>query len=249
MKKSILFLIVLFAAIAVRAKVMYEGSNMLVDGRVWNVVIFQKVESGMTPLNVFYRLDGTEEVDGMECSKLYYSLSSGRDSNADYKFGCYMRQDGDKISALLDGVWVELFDFGLQVGDKLPSNDNVIGRNPMQFNDSNYEFDVIIMFNNVWIVGIGNQTYGPFNDLPPILPDIDNYGAFCIEVLDGGESLFNLESMAKSIGNSYYLAGIEDAKASSTDSGKIFDLHGRRLTSKPEKGVYIEGGRKRVAGK
>lgn len=237
MKKGLLLLTWLCAALAGRAQV-YERDEMLKNDRTWNLVLFQKKETGMTPIYVSYKIVGTEIVEGEECKTLYYAISSDQSQPPNYSFSCYMKQIGNKVSVMSNGCWELLFDFNLQVGDLLPWNDQVIGRGYTKI--GNNEFEVISTYTTVWVIGIGNLYYGPFNSLHSFISDIDSYGTLCFEVIDGKTPVYSIEDKLQYL----ITEGICDKSQTEQKKKLIYDLQGRRLSAKPAKGVYIEDGKK-----
>ena len=60
-------------------------------------------------------------------------------------------------------------------------------------------------------------------------------------VYDGDECIFERQDFTRPA-----VTAIKDIGMERPNDNALFDLQGRRLLSKPKKGVYIENGRKRV---
>ena len=103
-----------------------------------------------------------------------------------------------------------------------------------------------------WLEGVGNDCTGPLNTLPFSFDTKAKVKeSVCYLLRDEGNTVFDLTHLLM-VNPTYaasIMAGVEWPQNYRELCDFIFDLHGRRLTSKPEKGVYIEGGRKRMAGK
>ena len=100
-----------------------------------------------------------------------------------------------------------------------------------------FDFDKFVAGDSELIEGIGNNS----GILPAVGLDLAEERLFAfVSCYDGDICIF--DAMKE-------MSGIKSTRGVTASTLQVFDLHGRRLTSKPEKGVYIEGGRKRVAGK
>ena len=176
--------------------------------------------------------------------KVYHADKSVYGDTLLHYYGA-MREEGTKVYLVPDGKTVSerqlLFDFGLKIGDqaevlgstvKLAETDSIVseGRNyrrltlhQIKGRDTGRTCH--------WIEGIGS-------DLGLLHPLSWNSGDdIQLVVSDSGNTIYaHLKVSSVS----------ETAQVQRAFKNEVFDLQGRRLQGKPEKGVYIQNGKKYV---
>jgi len=231
MKRTKILLALLCTALVGRAQ---DGDYrpMLVEGRVWKVIIDTKRLAFDPVVNEFVLKDTTiiEE----------YKYSSGYPAREDCT--------GRKVYWTASNEEHIEFDFGLNEGDIFVSacgnNYTVESIDSIEVNGQVYRRFFFRGLNHsiyCWVEGIGSSTYGPNN----FLCTSQSYAISCRteQVLDDGVCVFEY----KDFFSPAVSAGITTTTLSPSATDALFDLHGRRLAAPPAKGVYIQGGRKRVA--
>ena len=249
MKKGLIMIVMLCASIAGRAQDV-DYFPMLTYGKYWDVCFQQVYKIKDSPDYVSYRynyyrcrLGEKEMFDGKQCYRLEKSgLSEEIGADENFSFVCYMYEEDQRVYVYLDGEWKVEFDFNLKEGDSF--GDNRVKSLQTYMNRRGETARLLIYPEFIWVEGMGSSAYGPLNrplyDMPEALPGLYLETVACVYAADkDGWIYYNYNSSN----------GIEECSFPSNLLTVIYDLQGRRLTSKPEKGVYIEGGRKRVAGK
>ncbi len=276
----------LLAFVAMTAKGQ-SFSALLTDGRVWNyridVVIGDNYAT--TFANAFFY--GDTIVGGRQCKKLFVSPELDNDYSTPSIWFAEIELQGKYHSAwyeedkkvyrvLKDTTNPELvFDFGLEVGDKLPQNDNLI-----YWYDDHITIDGIIatdgtktgthtyrcmrfaeyglseapkLSDRCLVEGIGGNEGVLFTGFQTIPRNGCIYEKFeyCeqfLESRDGNpvyESLFRRDDF-KSEGTSINCIHSNETIGNNTFYNTFYDLQGRRLAAPPAKGVYIRDGKKVV---
>ena len=97
-----------------------------------------------------------------------------------------------------------------------------------------------------WIDGVGAYNYNPFSLEIPFLLNEPKLGKeiFVVTCMKDGKYIYDLDWMAEPI----EVTSINDSfqNDDSIQKNYTYDLQGRRLADKPQKGVYIKDGRKYV---
>ena len=207
---------------------------VLREGRTWN---YRSADGRKVELQV--RGDSLTK-SGMLFKKLY---ARGPESdNDEWSFRVLLSERGKQVFCLSDERL--LFDFAMP-GNTLESVDgkeffNIVGCDSIY--SANHAYRRIKMRGNKdghevaasMIEGIGSDR--------GILPfvgwsTIEEMGYEFLSCYDRDVCIYDVSTVVESILH---------VSSSHTTSNGIFDLQGRRLLSKPKKGVYIENGRKRV---
>ena len=202
-------------------------------------------------------LKGDTIINGIHCMQRYErECRQGEEMPETWKEWSYIGQEGSRIY-LYDSSTKELnpiMDFGLNVGDvfTLPSDgfdlrvtavtDTIIASSSdrrhrkcihLQLDNSDIEADV-------WVEGIGSLIYG-ITGMNVMYTGSYPHLEKCVE---NSSLLYSRSDDVNSISDAPRLN--DKGQMINDKRGGVYDLQGRRLTQKPEKGVYIENGRKRV---
>ena len=271
MKRSLLFLYAITMSMAITAQT--GALPMVVEGRTWNVVTIthdgpSETGSGYYDIlgrkgRVFgqntYIFEGDIVLNGVTYKRL---MSDG-------KFRCGMREEDGRIYMHVTNGWspdheVLLYDFNAQPGDVFEDPNDGTGIQWMQVeqvgqvsvNGQNrrcmvmyrYTKDPIFgkelggRFADYWIEGIGCTGNPYFTFWRNI---IGNW-PLLLSCYDGDECIFNIEEFSDAV--SSIEASVNDAPkiGRATLDEPIYDLQGRRLSAKPQKGLYIQNGKKKV---
>ena len=265
MKKLVVFVMLLCASIAGRAQ-QSEYSPLAVDGKMWTMwyKLVVPPEYGNVVEYGQFKAEGDTIIDGIQF-KWIWEVYKDKDTNQQkWSRTSYLIGDDEGkvwLSRILRGESKKalIMDFTMKEGDRLPSTDMSYPYQVVAVSDTILSTSTdgkrrkvvyvrmtgkntwIEGYGNIstdeWIEGIGSTKYGFMGGYGALMLGSSKRLEKC-EL--GGVILFEY-------GNS---TGIMLPRNRARDAtGTLHDLHGRRLTSKPEKGVYIEGGRKRVAGK
>ena len=250
MKKGLIMIVMLGFAIACRAQQVYD--TFLIEGKTWTQEILMDTPFEEKQYKIL-KLDGEMVIDGRKCMKLY----------CDGIFDSALYEEGKSVFRIVKGEEYKLYDFGAGIGDVLTLGGQklTLVRIDTLYNDD-FQFRRQIFLNQSntpisHLSGIGSVS-GPINISPTVgtsyavveckvgdnvlIPSADGNGFRVLNDDDFDEFAWYVDYMRQ-------LANIKSTFDCNDTRGLLYDLHGRRLTSKPEKGVYIEGGRKRVAGK
>jgi len=165
------------------------------------------------------------------------------------------------------GEMVPIIPFNLEVGDSIfkhyPSGEKfdlwfypVSAKNTFSLNGQTYKRWIIQSrvpltraerdtgLHDIIIEGIGN-TFGAFGYLN--LSEADNGVIFfeprLFEVYENGELIFTYDDFFTGLEN----AGMSEMDIPDEEDNSIYDLLGRKLSQKPEKGIYICNGKKYIA--
>ena len=237
------------------------------EGKVWTVGRYPEGDCRQTPLSLSrYYFDGDSIVDGrnykrwMQDGKLrgllyeedrkVYFLGNDRELKLMYDFG--LTQGGkaevysmdfphavtsyiDSISATETGLrrYTVYNDMGLQYMEKMCLEAGLEGEEKQEFIESEWD-----MITYVWIEGVGAIDYPDNNIVEPGLAGND---AILIEVRVNDDIIYNIP-YAK-----WPTDDIDVVKQGATGTGKrTYNLSGRPVSGKPQRGLYIQGGRKVV---
>ena len=222
---------------------------LLVEGRTWNLFTFTAEPSAdgtgyVRSDSIFYSVtvEGMDEKGGKAC----YRVHSTDPFNSGFRY--FYEQDG-LVFSWADDRWRLEFCFDADAGEQVGYGDLRVSA-----------VDNLIILGNAYrryqfaatdycrIEGIGDLVCGPFclYNFPIITQESDD--AFekvepqLLSVYDGDKCIFTLDAykaiQPSSIGTV--------SAASNAGAAPLFDLQGRRLSAKPVKGMYIQGGRKYV---
>ena len=228
MRKLLLLMTTLFS-LAANSQEIYE--SFLQDGKVWTFSDDNYWIDKHEKFTMF--IQGDTIIDGNACKKVY------RNDLNNYQYA--LSEDSKAIYIYFNGKEKEmLYDFNKEVGDKFSADydEEIIGvidtvkvgeRFFRRFISENVE-------RIVWIEGIGGQ----FNlEIP--FPNVGNTVTF-VSCEQDGEMLITASDFYKPS-----IAGIESLQNEGLNTRtSLFDLQGRRLNHKPQKGIYIENGKKKV---
>ena len=204
-------------------------------------------------------LRGDTIIDGIHCMKRYVrECRQGENMPESWGERSYIGQEGSKIY-LYDSSTKKLnpiMDFSLNVGDvfTLPSDDidlrvtavsdTIIASSSDKRARKCIHLEMELFGEcteaDVWVEGIGSLIYG-ITGMNVMYTGSDPYLESCVE---NQILLYSRSGDATGIGDAPRLN--DKGQMTNDKRGGLYDLQGRRLTQKPEKGVYIENGRKRV---
>jgi hypothetical protein len=192
----------------------------------------------------YYTLEGDTVVTGKDCLKLF---SNNKDNTGSVNYEGALYEEDKKVYCFYperDKASL-LYDFGCEVGNVLHVNGvelvtQAIGAIDVNAKSVNrYDFQAqqtisdseepFVIGKMSWIEGVGSTL-----DFFGMLPLQGNYNSLvACEV--NGEVIYQSAT------------SIQGIKSSNLNSdGAIYDLQGRRLSSLPAKGLYIQNGKKRM---
>ena len=206
--------------------------RLLEDGKAWTYVHY---DTNNQASYYKYFIEGDTIVNNLSYMKLYQNDMTG--------YRCAMREEGKRVYCVMKGDSEEqlLYDFGVVGGDELTVMD-VKGKveltsvyNLYGSKCGSQEIAFTQDFNTVkvrWLDGIGSveELLSPLTEYWG-----QNYLVYC-EVKK--QPLYVVPG---------HTVGIADAISPRPSANNaIFDLQGRRFSGKPEKGMYIQDGKKRI---
>ncbi len=232
MQKTI---IILFSLIYINVDIHSQELAFIEKGKSWYVFYDVTISGGSEDNNRHYRyyFDTDSLINGYNCVNMYKEDTER--GTASYLCSIY-EKEGKVYIVKSRGVPSLLYDFTLSVGDNLSIGNSIIHVISIEkkiiegierkifilsFNDG-YTFE--------WIEGIGSM-YAPTDPIP--LEGIYSDLQYCY--LDE-KVIFNRNN---------YLTWVKNIEYNHS-SDLLYDLSGRRLTSPPERGIYIQGGKLRV---
>ena len=234
MKRILIFVVLLCVLSMVYSQNSYR--KMFVAGRTWNMM---KAEGHtlFTPDNL---------VAGMAWDSTFTSFTIPKE--ADVTRSNFFREEGPKVYQDWGEGWVLVFDFSLNVGDnfmglKVESVDTieVKGRQYRRLS-----FGLKTGYGKekdyCWVEGIGSSLFGIYNGIyPPTLTSgITDHSV--LSVYDGDELIFEEDDFMAPAVTAIKTVTQEKPGKNST----FFDLQGRRITARPQRGLYIRDGKKYV---
>jgi hypothetical protein len=232
-------IIFLALCISVASYAQNDYSPLLKDGKKWSYDLWRGLES----FSFHLFLDGDTTIADKRCLKLYKQYEK-HESVASYLGALY--EEGRQVYFCETGrseFWLH-YDFGINKGDTFYLGEMAVLKNSMM-DFCGKERHVIYMKSNdnsyaaVWIEGIGCIAG---LHTPVIIMGNEAELKSCIE--DGME-IFKSEDYTKVM--NFVKSGISNINV---DDGRLssisFDLYGRRITARPQRGLYIRDGRKYV---
>ena len=217
------------------------------DGKTWNCEwwTFEGMTNpgtDYTPVAQTYFVDGDTVINNWNCFKLY-----GKYDKQEAKYIASYYDAGGKVYMVKDGETEGLliYDFSAKKGDVVNIYDcedekaaDVTISNVMTVNMQGREAKCLYVETNDkstwWIEGIGSVEGFEFN----IGKSTPGNTILLRSCYLGDKCLYLKEDNDPN--------GIESITTSTTYDSAIYDLTGRRLNGKPERGIYIQGGKKYI---
>lgn len=243
MKRNVVLLILVCLSLAFFAET--KTRRMLVNGRRWYYREFYLSQNGSSlndstyPMDTVYRniiIDGPYEFDGKQCYKSV-NLTLEETTTFFYEEGSKVYVYGLDVRTNEYG-WREEFNFDLIVGDKNCYDIPVLSVDTICVNGEYYRR--LKFYNDTWVEGIGSLNCGIYNSMG-IVPGTF-LGSEVVSVYDGDKCVFTTDDFKQPPAT-----GMPVIQSFPKSDAAIYDLHGRRLTGKPGKGLYIQNGRKIIA--
>ena len=230
--------IVLFMLISFFLSAFAEGTGlrMLESGRKWNYMKRYLTVTGIDTVYQSITIDGPVEFDGKQC----YKFANVPLEEAKTLF---YEEDGKvyvyryRVKGFTGAYsWEKEFDFNLKAGEE-----NVIAVDKIKINGENHKR--LYTYNDYWIEGIGSLKSAVYSNWGLVPGDF--MGSRLLTVYDGDKCIFNSDDYVWPTANNV-VTGMDGVEAQKEDITPTFDLQGRRLTAKPQSGLYIRNGRKYV---
>ena len=231
-----------------------ESGSLLNGQKVWTMGFFSPYQEGEVDM-IEYRLDGDTIIGNVTYMRQYQrELKKDEGTPQEWKAtGCFIGQTGSRIFYYQKGNQEDpqlLMDFSVTAGDVIPYNlegmpsylmvENVsdtilISSTDRQSRKCIYVKDIEYNVNDVWIENIGSLEFGIeayfMNRLSGSIPRL-------LRCTDGGTVLYEHPDAAVILSISHPLV------QNWSSDFVTYDLQGRRLESQPEKGIYIQNGKK-----
>ena len=257
MRKQMILLAI--AAIAVIAKAQTVPTEvpyhaMLKEGKMWQVKYHDviELEDGVEfPVyEVNFVLHGDTLINGQAYFKMYRNSERGTQLE-----GCF-REEGRKVYRHVEALdspvlWM---DFSVAAGDKedcywqggefVCNLVDTISVNGHFFR--RFSFSGTHAFSGMtWVEGVGGE-WSPVEPFGHQLNDGKKYEL--IACYEDGECIFRSDDFKAKSYSDNNIAGLSESRVVMPEKvSALFDLQGRRLTSQPRRGLYIQDGKKMVA--
>ena len=249
--RSIFLILLLFSTVS------YSQNNssprLLVDGKTWEYLLvhtyidFSDVKQKVDSIYVRVWIDGDSIVDAQTYHRMRISRSDGATAPDEL-----WRENDGKVFLLnrLNGKEELMYDFTLKAGDRfsmqginnltVKSNDEVLVNDVIRKRITIAQSEVF-----PWVEGVGNA--GLLTE--PLGSPFGNGMAWhLLSCVENGEVIFGEKDFYAPAYDGSITDSTHDVAAPVREKGDdIFhDLQGRRLNGIPQKGVYIQNGRKMV---
>ncbi len=241
MRKIIILALFFCQYCGVTAQVEYY--HFLKDGKMWNCKIEQ---SGTDAYTEYYTniIRGDSIINGTT----YYKMYRETETTSSLDFYALWREDNGKVYVHVNGENTDrlMYDFKAQ-----PETVIVCEGQSVQINDTsemcshgrNYHCLSVCVSSDYfvnWVEGVGSP-YGPGYPLGSQFTD--GKRTELLSCYEGNKLIFDSSDF-----NNIYTSTDEVKKdiPARKSNFVLYDLHGRRLTDKPTKGIYIQNGRKYV---
>ena len=256
MRQYVTTLLLLCAALAGRAQQIYD--TFLVEGKMWTCECRIEASSGFKTYNAVYTLSGDTVIDGRTCKKLFV-----QDANGSMTYNAALYQEGKKVYMITSHnvtspTTYQLYDFGIADGGSIGLWSDMHGT--VYFVDNIQQGNNTIKRQFVSLDRLGCALYlsGVGSIYGPVLLALTVGGSSrLLSCSVNGETIYSEEQALSdyelmwSTWDDYMehgkvLVSIATPDVATMYDGPLFDLQGRRLAAKPQRGVYIQGGRKYV---
>ena len=269
-------LMMMFLCVTLTGHAQDLHKQMLVEGRSWNIrwvkqtsgvdTIKADVVDVQITTHATYTVTGKTVVRDKQCYSINRSFTTEVEpANTDARIPnptdvIYMYEEDGKVYSYTpnfsDG-WQLEFDNNLQPGETLIGNTVVERIDTIDVKGERYRR---FTFKNgsptlCWVEGIGHSMFGMVSGINTIIStDGPILEMKTLSVYDGDRCIFNADDFTAEAERSSVIVdftpddpnGIACLSTDNTSTTSVYDLQGRRLSQKPEKGVYIENGRKVV---
>ena len=224
---------------------------LVIENRHW---FYNVKDNGQIAGRVDYSIRGSVQVDGNPCRKLFSTSTSGG-----VKYVGALYEDDRRVSLYYDKDGhtekILLYDFNLQVGDELPEgcyaktigDFRVIRRDMIMIPSTGRSTLRLILKAGdkeiTWIEGIGSETgwfpVQPVGDIPFFI--LEDMAAMSFDSCnDSNVPICTIHDFVE------ISTGILSLSSPNMTKPSLYDLNGRRIKGVPQKGVYIQNGRKVV---
>lgn len=249
---AVLAIIILESMNATAQEWDHEYVPFVEDGKIWNCTV-RTPEVILDEINCIFTMKGDTLIDENLYKKVFcQSMAYYGDEEQHYY--CAVREEAYRVFIVAAETKEEklLYDFSHPQETLILSYDdykfargsgyynNYFPTNQMTF--GLYKSEDGINYNNGlddWIEGVGSVYVNPFSC--ELICDEPSFG-YPIEVvscINEGEYLYNVYWMEKP-------TNIKETFRRNIPNALIYDLQGRRLSIIPQKGVYIQNGKKKL---
>ena len=201
-----------------------KGKNVLKDGRTWNYIMYYSSGENNDTIYRSYTVEGPVEFDGKSCYRVSGSTMFYEEDNRVYTYST------DSVTG--ENTWQKELDFNMTLGmDNVLSVDSIwVGNQLCRRINLGYD---------IWVEGIGGRKCGIVANWRVPVPG-SYRGSRVISVYDGDECIFREEDFRKPA----YTTDVEKVNGDIFQDMTLFDLQGRKLQHTPQKGLYIQNGKK-----
>ena len=245
MKKSILFLFLSFVCLFSLAD---DYRPMFTDGKVWNQMLLKITDTEeFDTLYYSYFVGGDTLVMGRPCKKLMKT----QDGKTVLQAVVY--EEGKKVYEVYEGrLLVLLYDFGLPVGGKYSDGRYAIAKiDTVSAAGGDFRRFYSVLADSpssdppyaCWVEGIGSYTDMFLPDNEFLMSGAPLFSS-CYE---NGKCIFTQDDFFYKQEKPIITQIAPVSTFSEKTSSALYDLQGRRLTGMPQRGLYIQNGRKYIA--
>ena len=266
--RNLLFMLLVMTSPYVRAQSEVRNYRTFIEeGKTWMVGYYRYFDREPFRFTA-YVLNGDTVIADTKCKKMLEFCHSADATDTQAVYVGALTENAGKVffippSGTTPGL---LYDFTVSTGDELKLMDasgqttasadtevevRVIDERNVEERGSNlhcisiqdkYDLErADVLTYTLWIDGVGGSK-GPLSNCHT---NTIGLGIRLISCRVGGREIYD-EEHNPALFIHDILSGIHSTAMQQTENGKYFDLAGRRLTTRPTKGLYIEGGRVRI---
>lgn len=231
------FLLIMLGLLPLSCYMQAGNDNFVVEGKTWTIFSYSLLAEYRHTYQMQLKSDTV--IDGLTYKKLY------RYDKGTVTYEGAFREDGDKVYYKEEGRSEACFyDFGLNVGDSLAGYRDdfygdltVISKESQEYCGQQRStmvlgYDGNESYNIQWVSGVGSLSRP---DINVVLVGNDDMLLYCTV---NSDTIYKCEA-------SLIAANTVSAKVTeSATDGKMYDISGRSMSVKPEKGFYIKNKRK-----
>ena len=236
--------ILIFAVLFCLLSMAYSQNNhrkMFVPGRTWNMMSAKS--------EFLYSPEGYKTA--IVWDSTFTSFVIPKDAG-DNPLPDFVREEGQKVYQNWGEGWVLVFDFGLNVGDNYMGL-QIVAVDTIEVKGRKYrrlsfglrtgdeDESLRKAKEYCWVEGIGCSIYGPCNGIYPPQLASGPVDEIVLSVYDGDELIFEEDDFMVPA-----VTAIKTVTRDESEKNAFYDLQGRRLTTKPQRGLYIRNGKKHV---
>ena len=243
----------------------HEYFPFVEEGKVWNCHAVITHDDYLTPFNCIFTMRGDTLINDNTYKKVSCQFKDFYGDEEQHYY-CAVREEDYRVFIVEAETKEEkmLYDFSHPQEDILLSNDDLKYVRGAGYEHGflfprrgqlcfmlfeGYEINNNHLYNNEWIEGVGSYLCNPFAVVLPAINIIDpffGYPFVLISCMKDEKCMFYADWMIRTYNPEEEKWTSIQEMSKSTSDAPIYDLQGRRLSAAPQKGVYIQNGKKKL---